>query len=45
VATHASRQLPAYQSRPDKDRGALIKVIALMLGLALPAALAVALSH
>ena len=36
MAYHASSQLPTYKSGADRDRGALIKVIALMLGIALP---------
>jgi nitrite reductase (NO-forming) len=42
VATPASNRLPAYY-RPDPDRNALPKVIALLLGIALPIVLALAL--
>jgi nitrite reductase (NO-forming) len=42
VATPASSQLPAYY-RPDPDRSALAKTIALLLGIALPIVLALAL--
>jgi nitrite reductase (NO-forming) len=40
VATHAA---PTYQSKPDPDRGTTAKVVALMLGLTIPALLALAL--
>jgi hypothetical protein len=43
VAYHASSQLPAYQATRDRDRGALIKVVALLLGIAVPVLLAIAL--
>jgi len=43
VAYHASSQLPAYKTAADRDRGALIKVIALMLGIAVPVLLTIAL--
>jgi nitrite reductase (NO-forming) len=43
VAYPASSQLPGYQSRPDPDRGVTSKIVALMLGIALPAALGFAL--
>ncbi len=43
MASHTSSQLPAYRTSAERDRGALIKVVALMLGVALPAALAIAL--
>jgi nitrite reductase (NO-forming) len=43
VASHASSQLPAYRSTSDRDRGALIKVVALMLGIAVPILLTLAL--
>ncbi len=39
----ASDQLPAYQAKPDPDRGATAKIVALMLGIALPAVLGFAL--
>jgi nitrite reductase (NO-forming) len=42
VASHVSSQLSAYQT-PDRDRGALIKVVALMLGIAVPVLLTFAL--
>ena len=38
----ATGQLPAYHERRDPDRGALIKIVALMLGIALPAVVALA---
>ena len=41
--THASSRLPAYQTRPDPDRGATAKVVALLLGIAVPVLLALAL--
>ena len=40
MATHAA---PTYQSKPDPDRGTTAKVVALMLGLTIPALLALAL--
>jgi nitrite reductase (NO-forming) len=43
VAYHASSQLPAYERTRDRDRGALIKVVALLLGIAVPVLLAIAL--
>jgi nitrite reductase (NO-forming) len=43
VAYHASSQLPAYKAARDRDRGALIKVVALLLGIAVPVLLAIAL--
>jgi nitrite reductase (NO-forming) len=43
VAYHASSQLPAYEATRDRDRGALIKVVALLLGIAVPVLLAIAL--
>jgi nitrite reductase (NO-forming) len=44
VAHQASSQLPAYyQSTPDPDRGATTKIVALLLGIALPAVLGFAL--
>jgi nitrite reductase (NO-forming) len=43
VAYDPTSQLPAYQSRTESDRGALIKVVALLLGIAVPVLLAVAL--
>ena len=42
MASHASHPLPAYQTH-DRDRGALIKVVALMLGIAVPILLTLAL--
>jgi nitrite reductase (NO-forming) len=42
VATPASSRLPSYY-RPDPDRNALPKIVALFLGIALPLALALAL--
>ncbi len=43
MAHQASSELPAhYQSRPDPDSGATSKIVALLLGIALPAALAFA---
>jgi nitrite reductase (NO-forming) len=38
----ATGQLPAYYQKRDPDRGALIKVVALLLGIALPAVVALA---
>jgi nitrite reductase (NO-forming) len=43
VAYHASSQLPAYEATRDRDRGALIKVVALLLGIAVPVLLTIAL--
>jgi nitrite reductase (NO-forming) len=43
MASHASSRLPAYQTRPDPDRGALAKVVVLLLGIAVPVLLALAL--
>ncbi len=43
MAYHASSQLPAYKGTGDRDRGALIKVVALMLGIAVPILLTIAL--
>jgi nitrite reductase (NO-forming) len=43
VAYHATSQVPAYQAAHDRDRGALIKVVALLLGIAVPVLLAIAL--
>ena len=39
----ATGQLPAYHEQRDPDRGAMIKIVALMLGISLPAAIALAL--
>jgi nitrite reductase (NO-forming) len=39
----ATEKLPAYFERRDPDRGALIKIVALMLGIAVPALLGFAL--
>ncbi len=43
MAYPASSQLPAYKTEPDPDRGATAKIVALMLGIALPAVLGFAL--
>ena len=44
MAHQASSELPAYyQAKPDPDRGATTKVVALLLGIALPAVLGFAL--
>jgi nitrite reductase (NO-forming) len=43
VAYPSSDQLPGYQGRSDSDRGATAKIVALMLGIALPAVLGFAL--
>jgi nitrite reductase (NO-forming) len=43
VAYPASSQVPAYQTRRDPDRGATAKIVALMLGITLPAVLGFAL--
>jgi nitrite reductase (NO-forming) len=43
VAYHASSQIPAYEATRDRDRGALIKVVALLLGIAVPVLLVIAL--
>jgi nitrite reductase (NO-forming) len=42
VAYSTSSKLPAYQTRPEPDRGAVVKIVALMLGIALPAVVALA---
>jgi nitrite reductase (NO-forming) len=39
----ATGQLPAYRTSPDPDRGVTAKIVALMLGIALPAVLGFAL--
>jgi nitrite reductase (NO-forming) len=39
----ATGKLPAFHATPDPDRGAVIKIVALMLGIAVPALLAFAL--
>ena len=43
MAYHASSQLPAYRGTGDRNRGALIKVVALKLGIAVPILLTLAL--
>jgi nitrite reductase (NO-forming) len=43
VAYPASSQLPGYQSRSDSEAGVTSKIVALMLGIALPAVLGFAL--
>src|SRR5580765_7921217 len=43
MASHASSRLPAYQTRPDPDRGALTKVVVLLLGITVPVLLVLAL--
>jgi nitrite reductase (NO-forming) len=43
MTSHAPSHISGYQAKPDPDRGAMIKVIALMLGIAVPALLALAL--
>ncbi len=43
MAYPASSPLPRIETRPDPDRGATAKIVALMLGIALPAVLGLAL--
>ena len=43
MAYDASSQVPAYPTTRERDHGALIKVVALMLGIAVPVLLAIAL--
>ena len=43
MAYNPTSELPAYQSRAEPDRGALIKVVALLLGIAVPVLLVIAL--
>jgi len=43
VAHPASTPLPAFQTRPDPDNGTTAKIVALMLGIAVPALLGFAL--